>query len=115
MRGRTPQGDRAIAWNALEIKLSVRLLGAPRAARSKGLSSSVEEKELPTGQSIPGTMRSAIARGQRRLDKTEARWSRDHEHCIDCGTKERPHRAFGRCKRCDDRWRYRAQHEQAEA
>jgi hypothetical protein len=29
-----------------------------------------------------------------------------HDGCIDCGTTERPHRAHGRCKRCDDRWRY---------
>lgn len=36
------------------------------------------------------------------------RWAKMHDCCIDCGTIERPHRAGGRCKRCDDRWRYRS-------
>jgi hypothetical protein len=35
-----------------------------------------------------------------------SRWSAHYDACIDCGTTERPHRASGRCKRCDDRWRY---------
>jgi len=35
-----------------------------------------------------------------------ARWSRDHDACIGCDTTARPHRAHGRCKRCDDRWHY---------
>ena len=38
---------------------------------------------------------------------TLKRWVRSHHACLDCGTSERPHRANGRCKRCDDRWRYR--------
>jgi transposase len=35
-----------------------------------------------------------------------ARWGPKSDACIDCGTAERPRRAHGRCKRCDDRWRY---------
>lgn len=34
------------------------------------------------------------------------RWATHYDACIDCGTTERPHRAHGRCNRCDDRWRY---------
>lgn len=35
------------------------------------------------------------------------RWAAEYDACIDCGTTGRPHLAYGRCKRCDDRWRYR--------
>jgi glycopeptide antibiotics resistance protein len=34
------------------------------------------------------------------------RWSPLVDRSIDCSTTERPHRAHGRCKRCDDRWRW---------
>jgi hypothetical protein len=58
-----------------------------------------------------------IRRGKRREgafvvgDESEpvvSRWSFDYDACIDCGATDRPHRANGRCKRCDDRWRYRS-------
>ncbi len=55
-----------------------------------------------------------MRRGQRRhgavvVSREEnhfTRWAFKWDACIDCGTTERPHRAHGRCKRCDDRWRY---------
>jgi ribosomal protein L32 len=37
-------------------------------------------------------------------------WAQAYDVCIDCGTMERSHRAHGRCKRCDDRWRYNLGH-----
>jgi len=59
----------------------------------------------------PGIVQSPIARGQRKSGQTRpVRWARAYDACIDCGTMERPHRAHGRCKRCDDRWRYRGAH-----
>jgi hypothetical protein len=74
--------------------------------------------ELPWGHQTktPRILREApVRRGKRRqgaffMDadgNTTARWAANHNACIDCGTTERPHRAGGRCKRYDDRWRYR--------
>lgn len=33
-------------------------------------------------------------------------WSRRFDLCIDCGRKDRPHVARGRCTACDTKWRY---------
>jgi hypothetical protein len=53
-------------------------------------------------------VQSPIVRGKRKQGRAELiGWARAYDACIDCGTTERPHRARGRCKRCDDRWRYR--------
>jgi hypothetical protein len=41
-----------------------------------------------------------------RLHGATPNWSRDCDCCIDCGTTERRHEGFGRCKRCYQHWRY---------
>jgi len=66
----------------------------------------------------PSDLREApVRRGERRQGafavsgdsqrQSSLRWAIRHDACVDCGTTQRPHRAGGRCKRCDDRWRYR--------
>ncbi len=79
---------------------------SPRAEPPKGLSNGADGASDPAGQSTAVFMRSSIERGQRNLSEQDTRWSRDYERCIDCSTIERPHQAHGRCKRCDDRYRY---------
>jgi hypothetical protein len=74
--------------------------------------------ELPWGHQTktPNELRKAsMQRGKRRQgafvvfsdENRRAQWGPQSDACIDCGTTERPHRAHGRCKRCDDKWRYR--------
>jgi hypothetical protein len=43
---------------------------------------------------------------RKKPDRVPGREATRSDACIDCGTTERPHRAHGRCKRCDDCWRY---------
>lgn len=42
----------------------------------------------------------------KKTGRASGQWASHFDACIDCNTTERPHRANGRCKRCDDRWRY---------
>src|SRR5262249_39809884 len=79
---------------------TARLLDAPREVRSKGLSDSSLVAELEAKHQITLERRKKPVRKQ-------GRWASQFDACIDCGTTDRPHRAHGRCKRCDDRWRYR--------
>jgi hypothetical protein len=79
------------------------LLGAPRAVHSEGLSS-VRGSSLP---GAPESLRSPLPRGKRReASVAERQLAREWDACRDCETRQRPHWAHGRCKRCDDRWRY---------
>lgn len=43
-----------------------------------------------------------------RKDKPKA-WSQLHPECLDCGRTDRPHAAKGRCKVCDERYKYHSQ------
>lgn len=45
------------------------------------------------------------------LHSTTGRWSRQHNCCIECGTTERAHAAYGLCNTCHNR-RWRADQEQ---
>lgn len=48
---------------------------------------------------------SAHAKKEWQKRKKRWKWSRNYSTCIDCGFKEKPHHANGRCKRCDMRYR----------
>jgi hypothetical protein len=76
--------------------------GAPREERSKGLSKEHAHTERATRRQIE------LKRHSKRNQGT--RWAYAFDSCIDCGTSKRPHRAHGRCKRCDDRWRTQNRH-----
>src|SRR5262249_27685441 len=86
----------------------------PQGARSQGLSNAaLQAPPAPPAPPVPSQHTShvaapSLARIVRapRKGAAAARRSRDHDACIGCGTTERPNRANGRCKRCDDRWRY---------
>jgi hypothetical protein len=85
-------------WHcALYAANYAQLLSAPRAVRYKGLSNDAEEEAASARQSTPGTMQSAIDRGQQKSPWADALWPRDHERCVGCGTTDRPHLARGRC------------------
>ena len=94
-------------WRGPDItRNTAKLFGAPRPERSKGLSSTRGGDQSAPGATTTEIMHSPITRGQRRSGRlAPGRWAGDYDACIDCGTSERPHRAHGRCKRRDDRWR----------
>jgi len=44
-------------------------------------------------------------RSEHRSIHASGRWSLLYDACVDCGTTEIKHNAFGRCKACDKKWR----------
>lgn len=78
--------------------------GAPREVRPKGLSNTSRVGAESGQQPTPAPLHSPIERHRKR--DMPMRWAKRYDACVACGTSERPHRAKGRCKRCDDRWSY---------
>ncbi len=65
----------------------------------------VHHRDHNTSNNAPDNLE-VLTRSEHPHRHAGLRWSRSHDTCVDCGTAERQHEAYGRCKTCYQRWRY---------
>jgi hypothetical protein len=93
-----------------QLMLSLARQGPRQGGRyvTKGCQSLLTISDAAQPQRTTEPARVRLARGRRNVEQVaSAGWTQDVDACITCGTTERPDRAHGRCKRCDNKWRYR--------